>query len=71
MKEAEVLIEFDLSKLDQNQCDKFFKIEKLFNDIGITFVTGTAFGMRYWELNQSLRGPVKVYLKKNKENKKE
>jgi len=70
MKEVEVLIQFDLTKLDQKKRDKLFKIEKLLYDIGVTFDTGAGFGGRDWEWDWSLKGPVKVYLKKTKRMKK-
>jgi len=70
MKEVEVLIQFDLTKLDQKKRDKLFKIEKLLYDIGVTFDSGAGFGGRDWEWDWSLKGPVKVYLKKTKRMKK-
>lgn len=37
-----------------------FKIQELFNSIGIGFDTGYGDGVRDWEWDWSLRGPVKV-----------
>ena len=39
-----------------------FKIQELFNSIGIGFDTGYGGGVRDWEWDWSLRGPVKVTL---------
>jgi len=63
MKEVEVIIQFDLAQLNTEQSDKLSQIEKLFSDIGITFDTGAGCSGRDWQLDWSLKGPVKVYLK--------
>lgn len=70
MKEAEVLIQFDLINMTDLQREKLEKIESLFHDMGIRFDTGCGFGGRDWEWDWSLKGPVKVYFKKIKRIKK-
>jgi len=72
MKRAEVLVQFDLTKLDQKKRDKLFRIEKLLHEIGIRFDTGFGCGGRDWEWDWSLKGPVKVLFKRyTKEKKKQ
>lgn len=53
----DILIQFDLNKVP---LDKLFKIEKLLNEVGVTFDTGAGFGYRDWMWDFSLEGPVKV-----------
>jgi hypothetical protein len=67
MREAHVLIQFDMTKLDKDKLDKLFQIELLFHEMGITFDTGAGFGGRDWEWDWSLKGPVKVYFKEFKD----
>ena len=64
MKGAEVLIQFDLSKIDRS---KLFQVERLLGELGIHFDTGAGFGYRDWEWDWSLKGPVRVIFKKLKE----
>lgn len=56
-KSHPVLIQFDLSKVDIN---KLFKIEKMLEEIGVNFDTGSGFGFRDWQWDYSLSGPVQV-----------
>jgi hypothetical protein len=67
MKEAEVLIKFDITKLNASQLDRLFLIEDLLGKLGIIFDTGYDGGKRDWEWDFSLKGPVKVYFKKFKD----
>lgn len=60
MEEAEVLIQFDLGKVD---LAKLYEIQKLFREMGISFDSGAGGGVRDWEWDWSLKGPVKVFLK--------
>jgi hypothetical protein len=71
MKEVEVLIQFDLTQLDKEKRDKLNKVEKLLRDIGISFDTGSGCGGRDWEWDWSLKGPVKVFVKRYKQEEKE
>ena len=66
MKEAEVLVQFDLNQLGPEGQEKLFEIQKLFGEIGITFDSGTGSGCRDWEWDWSLKGPVKVLHRKFK-----
>lgn len=59
-KEVEVHIEFDASKIDLG---KLRQVENLLLEMGIHFDTGGTVGgcgVRDWEWDWSLRGPVKV-----------
>lgn len=67
MKEAEVLIKFDITKLNPSQLDRLFLIEDLLRKLDISFDTGYGDGKRDWEWDFSLKGPVKVYFKKFKD----
>ena len=60
MKEAEVLIQFDMEKLGAEGMQKLHQIEELLSEIGVSFDTGAGFGNRDWEWDWSLKGPVKV-----------
>lgn len=60
LEEAEVLIQFDLGKVD---LAKLYQIQSLFSEMGISFDTGAGFGARDWEWDWSLKGPVKVFHK--------
>ena len=61
LEEAEVLINFDLSKVPPG---KVFELENLLDEMLINFDTGTDFKSRDWEWDWSLHGPVKVFFKK-------
>ena len=61
LREAEVLINFDLSKIP---IGKLFELEKLLSEMGISFDTGSDFKSRDWEWDWSLSGPVNVFFKK-------
>jgi len=67
MKEAEVLIQFDMEKLGAEGMQKLHQIEELLLEIGVSFDTGAGFGNRDWEWDWSLKGPVMVFHKKFKE----
>jgi hypothetical protein len=69
MKETEVLVTFDMNSLSKDELKKLFKVEKLLNEIGITFDTGYGFdsGARDWNFDWSLEGPITVYHKKFKD----
>jgi len=58
LREAEVLINFDLSKIPLK---KIFELEKLLSEIGITFDTESDFKSRNWEWDWSLSGPINVF----------
>jgi len=60
LREAEVLINFDNSKIPMG---KIMELEKLLHEMGIHFDTGTDFKSRDWEWDWSLRGPVNVFFK--------
>lgn len=60
LREAEVLINFDLSKIPMG---KIMELEKLLHEMGINFDTGTDFRSRDWEWDWSLSGPVNVFFK--------
>ena len=60
LREAEVLINFDLSKIAPG---KVFELEKLLREMGINFDAGTDFKSRDWEWDWSLSGPVNVFFK--------
>ncbi len=63
-----VIIQFDIEKIDIH---KLLEIEKLFQEIGITFDTGAGCGSRDWQWDFSLSGPVKVSQIENDETKEE
>jgi hypothetical protein len=60
-KEAEVLIQFDISEMSEKQKEKLWKISKAFADLGISFDIGSDGSVLDWEWDWSLKGPVKVY----------
>lgn len=60
-REGEVLINFDLIKIPRK---KVMELEKLLNEMGITFDTGGDSTSRNWEWDWSLSGPVNVYFKR-------
>ena len=61
LKECEVLIRFDLSKIP---LEDVFAIEDILSRNGIGFDRGAGCGARDWEFDYSLSGPVKVYFKR-------
>lgn len=66
VREAEVLIQFDMTKLTDEEINKLFQAELLLREIGITFDSGVGCDGRDWEWDWSLKGPVKVFFKKFK-----
>ena len=64
MREAEVLITFDMKKLGKEGMKKLHQAEKLLVEAGVSFDTGAGCGSRDWEFDWSLKGPATVYHKK-------
>ncbi len=64
-KEYYVTVQFDLSKVDLQD---IFEIERRLAKLGIHFDTGAGFGMRDWELDWSLTGPMSVKVREKEEN---
>lgn len=60
-KNVYVHVAFDCTG-DKRILPVLFQIQELFNSIGIGFDTGYGDGVRDWEWDWSLRGPVKVTL---------
>jgi hypothetical protein len=60
-REAEVLFNFNLCKIP---IKKVMEVEKLLNEMGISFDTGGDSTSRNWEWDWSLNGPVNVFFKK-------
>lgn len=60
-REAEVLINFNLCKISR---EKVMELEKLLNEMGISFDTGGDSTSRNWEWDWSLDGPVNVFFKR-------
>jgi hypothetical protein len=67
MEECNVLIQIDINKV--NIAD-VFEAEAALRKLGISFDTGSGFGFRDWELDSSLTGPMNVYFKGFKDEKK-
>lgn len=63
---VQVLIEIDTRLMTKEQRDTLFEIEKKLLTLGISFDTGFGGGMRHWEFDWSLKGPIKVIPKKEK-----
>jgi len=73
-EEVEVTIQIDTSKMTEDQKNKMFKAQSLLHELGISFDTGFSCpdGIRDWEWDWSLSGPIKVifrrFVKDNPEN---
>ena len=67
LQEAEVTIRFDLKTLGKEGLKKLHQIEKLLLEIGVHFDRSVGPEGRDWEFDWSLKGPVKVLLKRLKD----
>lgn len=71
VNDVEVRIEWDLRNLTQEQKEKLFKVEEILSEIGVSFDTGAGGGVRDWEWDWSLKGPVRVkFVRMTVDNKK-
>ena len=61
MKECEVLVRIDMSKVSS---EKIEAIEDALHAADIHFDRGTDFKSRDWEWDWSLKGPIKIYFKR-------
>lgn len=62
-QEVYIHIEFDLDELTEDQVEALFLIENLFtHKLKVTFDTGCDGKTRDWEWDESLSGPIKIYL---------
>jgi len=61
--DVEVKIQFDLNSMTKDQIEALFEAEKWLLKAGIYFDTGAGEGKRDWQLDWSLKGPVKVKFK--------
>ena len=68
LQEAEVKIRFDLKTLGEKGLEKLHQIESLFLEIGVRFDVSAGEEGRDWDLDWSLKGPVKVLRKCLKED---
>ena len=66
LQEAEVKLRFDTDALGEIGLKKLHQIEGLFLQIGIRFDVGAGAEGRDWDLDLSLKGPVKVLHKRLK-----
>ena len=67
LQEAEVTIRFDLNAIGDIGIKKLHQIEDLFLEIGVRFDLSSGLEGRDWDLDWSLKGPVKVLHKRLKE----
>lgn len=60
--EIEALVQFDLTYLGQAGMRRLFDAEKLLRSLDIGFDCGAGGGVRDWEMDWSLKGPVRLRL---------